>query len=246
MLWLQELPQTSRLARRLPQIAKQRGWRVVVKEHDDAYHIDLPPTWEEYAETLSSNTRSNMGRKTRKLIRESGGRFENIGADGLLPALDTLFELHQRRWTALGKPGIFATKQMRSFHHDLAQTLERDDMLDLVLLHAGDETIGARYSFNFRGAHSFYASGFDPDERWASHSLGMLMDVHGISNAIKNGMSREDLLRGDGAYKQRYAPTHTLNLDLRVFRTGSAYRRYQLYQTVRGAARRLLRRKDVR
>ena len=233
LIWLQELPQHSRLLHRLPLIAERHGWRYTQFADDDAFHIDLPETWAEYTETLSANTRTNMARKARKLGREAAGHFQTADEDNVAQLMKTLFDLHQRRWAAAGKPGIFSTKEMRAFHLDLARHFQEAGMLDLFLLYAADQPIGARYNFQFRGVHSFYASGYEPDERWAPYSLGMLMDGQGIRHAIEHGMTREDLLRGDGAYKQRYSPAATVNQDVRIFRTGAAYRRYKAYKGLR-------------
>jgi CelD/BcsL family acetyltransferase involved in cellulose biosynthesis len=198
LLWLQELPQHSRLLHRLPLIAEKHGWRYVQFGDDDAFHIDLPETWEGYVETLSSNTRTNMARKARKLGREAGGRFETADEDTVGQLMQTLFDLHQRRWAVAGEPGIFNTDEMRAFHLDLARHFQE----------AG-------------------------------------MDGQGIRHAIEHGMTREDLLRGDGAYKQKYSPASTVNQDVRVFRTGAAYLRYKAYKGVRNFVRRLAGRKDV-
>ena len=92
-------------------------------------------------------------------------------------------------------------------------------MLDLTLLRADEGVIGTRYSFEYNGSHSFYASGYRSDDDWAKFSLGAVMDLESIQTSIKAGMQSEDHLRNEGDYKARYAPRRSDNQRVLIFRT---------------------------
>jgi CelD/BcsL family acetyltransferase involved in cellulose biosynthesis len=242
---LQELPAHSPLLSRLPEIAREQGWVVSVQDDSPVYRVLLPHDREAYYERLSANVRSNAPRKLRKLQREHGAVVTRVETDAQLDeAMTTLFELHNLRWRSgneglLKKPTIFHDDPTCDFHRDLARSLLAEKMLDLELLHADGQAIGARYSFEFRGVKSFYASGYHHDDAWAKFSLGTIMDLRSIEDSIERGFEAEDLLRGDGAYKQRYDPEHTVNQRLMIFASKAAQIRYATQRQLRRVARRL-------
>jgi CelD/BcsL family acetyltransferase involved in cellulose biosynthesis len=245
VLMLQDLPESSRLLRYFPEMAHSHGWTVCQQPDNDVYVIELPATWDEYAATLSTNVRSNLGRKQRKLEREHEGRFERVASpDQLDNALERLFDLHNHRWHE--KHGstevdtIFSREACREFHREVARNLLWGGMLDLTLLHAEGEVIGARYSFEYHGSKSFYASGYRTDEEWGKFSLGAMMDLQSVQTSIEAGFKYEDLLRNEGEYKSRYAPMRFDNQRVLVFRTRKAERQYRAYQSLKMMAKRLL------
>ena len=247
VVMLQDLPESSRLLPLLPELARTRGWIVTQEPDNDVYIVDLPPTWDEYLATLSINVRSNMGRKQRKLEREHNARFHRIeSSDDLDEALEQLFALHNHRWHEKNGSAdvetIFSREDSRAFHREVARNLLWAGMLDLTLLRADEGVIGTRYSFEYNGSHSFYASGYRSDDDWAKFSLGAVMDLESIQTSIKAGMQSEDLLRNEGDYKARYAPRRSDNQRVMIFRTRRAYLRYAAYRKLKATAKRLLRR----
>jgi CelD/BcsL family acetyltransferase involved in cellulose biosynthesis len=113
-------------------------------------------------------------------------------------------------------------------------------MLDLTLLHAEGLPVAAQYAIDFNGRRHFYINGYDPSDRWQPLSLGSLLDTNRIEAAIEAGLDTADLGRGEGDYKQRYAPRTYAKLHLHVCRTEAAYRRLQVFSALRRLAKRLL------
>ena len=244
VLMLQDLPSCSRLLHHLPAQARAEGWSVAQVPDNDVYYIELPGTWDEYAATLSANVRANLPRKQRKLEREHAARFERIESpDDLDSAMEQLFDLHNHRWHE--KQGstevetIFSREQTRDFHREVARNLLWAGMLDLTLLHADGEVVGARYCFQYRGSKGFYASGYRKDGEWTKFSLGAVMDIQSIQASINAGLRCEDLMRNEGDYKARYAPLRADNQRLYIFRTRQARLRYEAYMRLKRAAKRL-------
>ncbi len=235
----QELPATSPLLTRLPELARQRDWVVSLMPDSDVYSVQLPSDRETYHERLSGNVRGNAPRKLRKLQREHGAAITRVeDASQIDGAMTTLFDLHNLRWHGgheglLKKLTIFPDELTRDFHRDVARGLLEDGQLDLELLHADGEPIGARYSFDFRDVRSFYASGYHHDDAWSKFSLGTIMDLHSIEDAIDRGFKAEDLLRGEGDYKQRYSPEHSVNQRLLIFASRAAMARYEMQRQLR-------------
>ena len=243
-LWLQDLRTDSMTARLLPMLARRRGWRVLVEAASASYSISLPESVAAYQATLSANNRKALRRRTNKL-REHGGAFETLAPDkDPTAALETLIELHTRRWQQDGKPGIFARPAVRDFHRDIVRELHASGLLDLTVLRAGGEAVAAQYAIDFNGRRHFYINGYDPAERWQPLSLGSLLDMNRIEAAITAGLDTADFGRGEGDYKQRYSPATHAKLHVHVCRTEAAYRRLQAYGLLRRFAKRLLGRKE--
>lgn len=247
VVMLQDLPARSRLLPVLPGLARDQGWSVTIEPDNDVYFIELPRTWDDYAATLSTNVRTNMGRKQRKLEREHNARFERVETlHQLDEALELLFDLHNHRWQekqgTANADTIFSEAAARDFHREVARNLLWADMLDLALLRTDDGVIGARYSFDYAGSKSFYASGYRTDEDWSKFSLGAMMDLQSIQSSIESGLQYEDLLRNEGEYKARYAPQRSDNQRLYIFRTRQARLRFQAYRSLKRTAKRILRR----
>jgi CelD/BcsL family acetyltransferase involved in cellulose biosynthesis len=240
ILHLQEIPDSSRSLAPLIASARARGWRCVQRPGSDVYPLTLPESWGTYRAWLSTKTRKQLERKLRKLVRERNGEFICISDEQSLErAMNTLFELHTRRWHSVGKPGIFRTEQRRRFHQEVARRFFQRAILSLTLLKADGEAVGASYAFVWNGTDHLYTSGFCPDPEWSPYGLGTNMDVHEIRLSIERGMRCVDFLRGDGHYKQHYRAEGRYNRELLVFRDALTQIRYQMVKLARRTAGRL-------
>jgi CelD/BcsL family acetyltransferase involved in cellulose biosynthesis len=61
------------------------------------------------------------------------------------------------------------------------------------------------YGFRFAGDEYYYQSGWDP--AYAQFGIGIAILEHSIREAFVDGVAEYRLLRGDEAYKRRYAST---------------------------------------
>jgi CelD/BcsL family acetyltransferase involved in cellulose biosynthesis len=71
--------------------------------------------------------------------------------------------------------------------------------LRLYIARANGHIIGVEYAFCFQRRYYFYLNGFDPEV--ARYSLGSLLMVEAIHQAIAEGCAEIDFLRGEEAYK---------------------------------------------
>jgi CelD/BcsL family acetyltransferase involved in cellulose biosynthesis len=85
---------------------------------------------------------------------------------------------------------------------------------------ADDTMVGVEYAFCFRQRYYFYLNGFDP--AFARYSLGSLLMLDAIRQAIGEGCLEVDFLRGDEPYKaQLGALSERVNYRLRLWRSHS-------------------------
>jgi len=203
-------------ARALRQAAAQTGCDVLLAEHLPANEgwssllggtvvaregsplIRFAGDWEEYRASLSGHFRQNMGRQERKLTSERGLRYRlSEDAGGLAADLDALFALHALRW-----PHGSAFLEHEAFHREIAARALELGWLRLWMLELDDRPAAAWYGFRFEGIECHLQSGRDPSIRY---SVGSLLLIHSIKEALQDGMKEYRFLRGAEDYKQRFA-----------------------------------------
>jgi CelD/BcsL family acetyltransferase involved in cellulose biosynthesis len=159
-------------------------------------------TWEELLQSRSRNFREQARRKERKLARAHDVRFRLAdNALGLPGDLDVLFALHRARWGSR----VTSFSRWESFHRDVAACALKRGWLRLWFIEVDGEARAACYGFRIGSVESFYQGGRDPS--WNHHSVGFIVLLHAIREALSDGMAEYRLLRGEEAYKYRLADT---------------------------------------
>jgi CelD/BcsL family acetyltransferase involved in cellulose biosynthesis len=158
--------------------------------------------WDGYLATRSSNFRSQVRRKERKLQREHGLAYRLCDDQERLDGdLDALFELHDQRWGDEGSGAFDETRQ--AFHRDFARVALERGWLRLWIAEIDGRPVAAWHGFRYAGAELYYQSGRDPE--WERSSVGLVLMAHTLRSAIEDGMDSYRLLRGGEAYKERFA-----------------------------------------
>lgn len=174
------------------------GGRLLRREASPLLRAD---GWESYFASRSPKLRAQIGRRTRKLGREHEVRFRLADDPARLDAdLDTLFALHAARWP--GRQSAFAGPR-EAFHRDFAAAALARRWLRLWFLEVDGGAVAAWYGFRFAGVESYYQAGRDP--AWDHRSVGTVLLAHSIRTALEEGVTEYRLLRGDEAYKVRFA-----------------------------------------
>jgi CelD/BcsL family acetyltransferase involved in cellulose biosynthesis len=158
--------------------------------------------WDGYLATRSSNFRSQVRRKERKLQREHGLEYRFCDDPARLDDdLSTLFRLHGARWGAEGSSAFDSLRQ--AFHRDFARVALERGWLRLWLAEIDGRPVAAWHGFRFGGSEWYYQSGRDPE--WERESIGLVLMAHTLRSAIEDGIDSYRLLRGGETYKGRFA-----------------------------------------
>jgi CelD/BcsL family acetyltransferase involved in cellulose biosynthesis len=165
--------------------------------------VDIEATsWDEYLAGRSSNFRSQVRRKERKLVRDYGLRYRLADDPDRLDAdMDTLLALHHARWRD-GDSDAFVGARA-AFHREFAALALGRGWLRLWIAEADGRAVAAWYGFRYAGAEWYYQFGRDP--AWDRFSVGLVLLAHTLREAINDGMRQYRLLRGNDAYKSRFA-----------------------------------------
>ncbi len=154
---------------------------------------------------LSKNTRQQVRRSLRG-FGETEGEWASTTARAL-EIFEELVDLHQRRWTADGEPGAFASDHVVGFHRDLIARLGAERAA-LFRVTAGDMTVGCLYCLREGDRMLFYQGGLAPSE---SSKLKPGLAAHALlmQEAFARGVREYDFLAGESQYKRQLSNGET-------------------------------------
>jgi CelD/BcsL family acetyltransferase involved in cellulose biosynthesis len=155
-------------------------------------------------------------RKARRRV-ERIGTVEFVRADrgDFGGALQSLFNLHTKRWGSLRQPGVLDDPRIRDLHREMAAVFAARGALRLYVLRLAGRCAAVVYGFRERGRVHLYLQGFDPELERASP--GTLIVGAIIEDALAEGVSEIDFLRGAERYKYDWGATDETNDRLTLF-----------------------------
>ena len=157
-------------------------------------------TWEDYVAARSANLRQQIGRLERRLAHAHELRYSSPRTQAELDAgLDALFALHRARWSDTATN--FGRRE--SFHRRFAAIAHERGWARLWLLELDGRPAAAWYGFRFAGSECYYQMGRDP--AWDHLSVGFVLLVHSLREALADGAREYRFLRGGEGYKYRFA-----------------------------------------
>jgi CelD/BcsL family acetyltransferase involved in cellulose biosynthesis len=216
---LQQLPPASPLMAHAPYPWPERPADTQsVLPMEPCPYLPLSPTWEELTKRLGKKMRSNLGYYERLLHKTfPDARYFLADAQTLDAGMSALFALHQSRWNARWLPGVLGNKRVQAFHREVAARFLEGGRLRLHLLYADGAIRSALYCFSCGGRLLYYLGGFAPE--MSRYSLGTLLTAHAIREAIEEGCTEFDFLRGSEPYKYRWQPEERVNSRLLLLRS---------------------------
>ena len=147
---LNTLPSDSPVGNQIIHEVKSRSWTCFTTTQPWLM-VELPESWESYLKTLSSNERSNIGRRTRRLEDNHRVRiYRCASVTQLDSSLQALFELHRKRWLSRGLPGSFESEARRQFYRELGELLIGRGLLHFWLLELDGRIVAAQFGFACR------------------------------------------------------------------------------------------------
>jgi CelD/BcsL family acetyltransferase involved in cellulose biosynthesis len=209
---LETLPENSLVAKYLFEHAQRSSWRMDSTLTPN-FVIDLPPSWAEYLSTLESAFRPLLTRYPKRLQTRFSVRIVRSDRIEDIPdQLQTLFGLHQMRWTGRGEPGAFASADRRKFYFQIAEAFLHRGWLEFWLLSLDGETVGAQFCFRYNNTVSLLQEGFHP--KYTAEKIGYALRAHVLEEIIRTGALRYDFLGGADSYKAKFGSRRANYLNL--------------------------------
>jgi CelD/BcsL family acetyltransferase involved in cellulose biosynthesis len=182
--------------------------------------IALPKRWDDYLGALPSDDRYMVKRSLRDFERWAGKSVKVEVArtyDDLERGKAILHRLHEHRWQAAGKAGVFASRLFRRFHDLVMPALLDRGELDLRWLVANGEPVAATYSIVHGGRLFFYQGGRATTVPKGVRP-GIVLHLYAIRAAIEAGRLEYDFLGGDARYKDQLATAARPLAEIRIVR----------------------------
>ena len=197
-LKLSSLREGSPTLEYLPGLARQHGYLVQVLEEGVSPGVDLPSTWDMFLQGLSKKDRHEIRRKMR--------RIDSMGEDFRWYKLSEPGEVESNLedFIALMKFGredkrSFLTPPRESFFRNISIEMARECIFKLFFLEFKGERVAAVICFDYGRSRLLYNSGFNP--AFGYYSVGLVLKALCIKDAIEEGKSYFDFLRGAEPYK---------------------------------------------
>lgn len=224
------------------QMPAAEGWgqalraQVVATESSPVLEIG-DRDWDEFLAGRSRNFRQQVRRRERKLAEAGQLKFRLCDDPARLDQdLETLFALHDARWPE--GSGAF-TPPRRAMHRQFSAAALARGWLRLWMLELDGRPLAAWYGFRFAGDDWYYQSGREPEA--SAENVGFVLLTHTVREAFTDHMSAYRLLRGDEAYKGRFA-TEDAGLETIVLPLSARGKAALLTDRLRPLAARALRR----
>ena len=196
---------------------------------------DLEGGFEAYLKRLSANSRQNA----RRLLREGerAGVALELADEARAPAVFAeLMQLHQVRWLAEGKPGVFAAERFVAFHRRLLGDWLPTGQIVLARMAIAGQPLAILYGFVTRGRFEFYQSGVQVGDDGPLRSPGALAHLMLMRALVDRGVTAYDFLRGQASYKARLTTGQTELVAITMWRPTA---RAAVYRSARWGRRAL-------
>jgi CelD/BcsL family acetyltransferase involved in cellulose biosynthesis len=225
VLLLTDLAPETPLAAALESAARRAGRAVLNGVSARIAFVRLPASWEEYLQGLSSHHRAGIRYKRRRLARSATTRFFKWrDREGIDNAFERLAELHRRRWADAS--GSFRSAEYLDFHRRVMKACLPRGWLRLYCLEVDGELVAMIYAYRFRHGVYCVQTGFDPAR--AKLKVGAVLLGHALEDAIGEGATVFDFLRGDHDYKDHLATGYRTTAMVRTFRATPGALAYRL------------------
>ncbi|MDI6816636.1 MAG: GNAT family N-acetyltransferase, partial [Actinomycetota bacterium] len=215
---LHQISQSSETCEIVRQLAVADNLIGEVLVQDTSYACTLDSTWDVFFVGLSKKFRTNVQYYRRRLERDYNLVIRQSDCASVSEDMRLFFNLHQKRFLNKKKPGAYLNPKFRRFHSALARDLCEAGWLRLYVLEADGKPVAAIYGFAFGGSFYYYLGGFEPD--WGKLSVSTVLIAQSIRDAIEQGWTCYDFLRGDEPYKQKWGAVASGNRRVIIGRTG--------------------------
>jgi CelD/BcsL family acetyltransferase involved in cellulose biosynthesis len=193
---------TAKLGQVLTAIPDDAPFKRVVRKTGPTVIIEIPASWDEYAQSISSAQRRHIARKTNALKRLGKIRYERVGMDSPLDTakLQRLMEdavaVSQHSWQHTAREGwAISDPETGGFFQEVSERLGRRNMIDLSVLYLNDAPVSFIWG-TIRQSYLFlYKPGFV--ESLAKASPGVVHLAMHIQDSIERGSLELD-----------YGPSH--------------------------------------
>jgi len=188
------------------------GWSDNVEDQEPCPKLVIEGAGDELQNLVSTHFR----KKILYYRRQKPFVIESANESNLDEPLTALFELHAARWQQRGLPGVLADDAAQRFHREVAPAMLREGELRMYATRIDERIVAVFYGFAHAGTVFYYLSGYEPELE--KLSIGTLIVAHAIEQAVRDGATTFDFLRGAEEYKYAWGAKDEMNKRRQLFR----------------------------
>ncbi len=196
-LRLDSLRYDSPTLEHLPDMARNQGYSVEIEEEDVTSGIELPGTWDDYLMVLNKKDRHELRRKLRRMDAQTDWKWYSVTDPA--QATERLGEFISLMRQSRPDKDEFMTPEREGFFHNVTQRMAELGQLQLYFLEMEGKAVATSLCFDYSGSRLLYNSGYDPE--YGYYSVGLLLNAMCLKDAIDQGLTYFDFLRGPEPYK---------------------------------------------
>ena len=199
----QDMVDTSLFQQKLTQSMANNPNLLVKQRHSQIMYQDLPATWDEYRNSLSSKRRRKINRQRNNFKKVGNLEFGYCKSpEEFDEVFDQLVLLHTERWEDKSSTS-FQTDEYLNFLRDVIHQLDKIGSAQLTYLRLDGEYTAVDYWYIWNDTMFFFQGGFSP--AYQHLAPGLVLLCYSIESAIGQGMTGIDMLKGEHDYKASYA-----------------------------------------
>jgi len=207
---LQQLPERSALL--TPEVPG--AWDHETTVQDPCPVLTLPASGEDLASCLPPQRLARLKYYQQRASKIGPVQLDQAEENNFPELFEALFRLHRARWASQGLPGVLQEDALHQFHQEVAWGFLRTGVLRLYGLRIGGNLVASLYGFQAKGRTYYYLGGFDPN--LARVSPGAILIGHAVREAVREGSTEFDFLRGREPYKYWWGARDRLNYRRRL------------------------------
>ena len=199
----------------------RRGLSIETQPMTPSPYVQLPASWEAYLAALPGSSRYMVNRSLRDFDKWAGkdAVLHRVMAPAeLAEGKRILVLLHETRWKAAGREGVFGSPLFASFHDSVLPALLERGALELAWLSVRGQPVAVAYNLIWNNKVLFYQGGRTLDVPKGVRP-GIVLHARLIRSAIEAGRSEYDFLPGTAQYKLQLATASRPVSRLRVAQT---------------------------
>ena len=197
ILRLDSLRENSQTLEHLPEMARSRGYTVEIEQEDVTSGINLPGTWDEYLGLLNKKDRHELRRKLRRMDSQTDWKWYSVAEPA--EVAERLGEFIYLMRSSRSDKDEFMTPERELFFYNITQRMAELGQLQLYFLEMEGATVATSLCFDYRGSRLLYNSGYDSE--YSYYSVGLVLNAMCLKDAIDQGLTYFDFLRGPEPYK---------------------------------------------
>ncbi|MFT5325590.1 MAG: hypothetical protein ACI8P0_003460 [Planctomycetaceae bacterium] len=165
------------------------------------------------AKAEKTNILAQLKSATRRKVKRSLEAWDDLSvewASTLNEAVDVfneMVELHQTRWTSVGKPGSYSSKRFTAFHEELLSKFVPQGRMAFVRVRSGGETIGIVQLLIEHRRALLYQCGWSIADK--TRSPGVVVDYLAMEECLQQGLDAYDFLAFATQHKRHLANMST-------------------------------------